>query len=133
MLAAEFLMPRCEFEARLPPTVSLVEIRRLAGTFDTSITATAIRCARFRAMCIFGVTGNRVTWGYGGVRPGAVALDPDRRPAHGATHGDRRRADAEIAEVRTEIASLETRLVRWMVGTVFATAALTVGILRLFG
>lgn len=72
MLAAEFLMPRCEFEARLPPTVGLVEIRRLAGTFDTSITATAIRCARFRAMCIFGVTGNRVTWGYGGVRPGAV-------------------------------------------------------------
>ena len=35
--------------------------------------------------------------------------------------------------MRTEIASLETRLVRWMVGTVFATAALTVGILRLFG
>ena len=37
----------------------------------------------------------------------------------------------EIAVVRTEIASLETRLIRWMVGTVLATAALTVGILRL--
>ena len=31
------------------------------------------------------------------------------------------------------IANLETRLVRWMVGTVFATATLTVGILRLLG
>ena len=37
----------------------------------------------------------------------------------------------EIAVVRSEIASLETRLIRWMVGTVLATAALTVGILRL--
>ena len=37
----------------------------------------------------------------------------------------------EIAVVRTEISSLETRLIRWMVGTVLATAALTVGILRL--
>ena len=36
----------------------------------------------------------------------------------------------EIAEVRTEISALETRLIRWMVGTVLATAALTFGILR---
>ena len=35
-----------------------------------------------------------------------------------------------IAGVRTEIAALETRLIRWMVGTVLATAALTFGILR---
>ena len=35
-----------------------------------------------------------------------------------------------IAGVRTEIAALETRLIRWMVGTVIATAALTFGILR---
>ena len=36
----------------------------------------------------------------------------------------------QIAGVRTEIANLETRLIRWMVGTVLATAALTFGILR---
>ena len=36
----------------------------------------------------------------------------------------------DIAGVRTEIAALETRLIRWMVGTVLATAALTFGILR---
>ena len=43
------------------------------------------------------------------------------------------RLSTQIAKVRTEVASLETRLVRWMVGTVLATAGLTVGILRLFG
>ncbi len=43
------------------------------------------------------------------------------------------RLSTQIAEVRTEIASLETRLIRWMVGTVLATATLTIGILRLFG
>ena len=36
----------------------------------------------------------------------------------------------EIAGIRTEIASLETRLVRWMVGTVIATAGVTFAILR---
>ena len=40
---------------------------------------------------------------------------------------------AGLAEVRAEIANLETRLVRWMVGTVIATATLTVDIVRLLG
>ena len=40
------------------------------------------------------------------------------------------RLSTQIAGVRTEISTLETRLVRWMVGTVLATAALTFGILR---
>ena len=51
-------------------------------------------------------------------------------------HGDHVTSDqfrAGLAEVRTEIANLETRLVRWMVGTVITTAALTVGILRFVG
>ena len=54
----------------------------------------------------------------------------------GLEHGDHVTSDqfrAGLAEVRTEIANLETRLVRWMVGTVITTAALTVGILRLIG
>ena len=54
----------------------------------------------------------------------------------GLEHGDHVTSDqfkAGLAEVRTEIANLETRLVRWMVGTVIATAALTVGILRFLG
>ena len=36
----------------------------------------------------------------------------------------------DIAGSRTEMANLETRLIRWMVGTVMATAALTFGVLR---
>ena len=54
----------------------------------------------------------------------------------GLEHGDHVTSDqfrAGLAEVRTEIANLETRLVRWMVGTVITTAALTVGILRFVG
>jgi len=61
------------------------------------------------------------------------------------------RLSTQIAEVRTEIASLdtrpspdipgsrtdiptpETRPIRWTVGTIIATATLTVGIVRLFG
>ena len=44
---------------------------------------------------------------------------------------DQFKAELAIAELRADIARLETRLIRWMVGTVLATAALTVGILRL--
>ncbi len=40
---------------------------------------------------------------------------------------------AGLAELRTETANLETRLIRWLVGTVVATATLSVGILRLPG
>ena len=43
------------------------------------------------------------------------------------------RLSTEIAGARAEMANLETRLIRWMVGTVIATATLTVGILRLIG
>ena len=39
----------------------------------------------------------------------------------------------EVAGVRTAVANLETKLIRWMVGTVIATATLTVGILRFIG
>ena len=65
----------------------------------------------------------------------------------GVKQGDHVTSDhfkAGIAEVRTEIANLEkrlstqmanveTRLISWMVGTVIATATLTVGILRFIG
>ena len=43
------------------------------------------------------------------------------------------RLSIQIAGVRTEIASLETRLIRWMVGTVLATGGLTFAILRFPG
>ena len=37
---------------------------------------------------------------------------------------------AEISTVRTEMSALETRLVRWMVGTVFAASGLLFAALR---
>ena len=43
------------------------------------------------------------------------------------------RLSTQIAGARTEVANLETRLIRWMVGTVLATAGLTFGILRFLG
>ena len=72
MLAAECLMPTSLFEAGLPTTLALSDVEHLSRVFDTSIPATAIRCTHFRRVCIFGVTGDRVTWGCGGIRRGAV-------------------------------------------------------------
>ena len=72
MLAAECLMPTAAFEAQLPTVPTLKNVAALARVFDTSIPATAIRCAQLRPICVFGVSGDRVTWGYGGIRPGAV-------------------------------------------------------------
>ena len=37
----------------------------------------------------------------------------------------------DIAEIHTAIANLETRLLRWIVGTVLTTAGVTVAIVRL--
>ena len=72
ILAAECLMPTSVFEAQLSETPTLNDVVHLAQIFGTSITATAIRCAQFRSICVFGVNGDRVTWGYGGIRPGAI-------------------------------------------------------------
>ena len=35
--------------------------------------------------------------------------------------------------LRADLTSLETRLIKWMVGTVIATVGATVAVLRLFG
>ena len=43
------------------------------------------------------------------------------------------RLSTQIAGVRAEVANLETHLIRWMVGTVLATGGLTFGILRFLG
>ena len=73
MLAAECLMPTSVLEARLPAIPILRDVTSMARIFETSITATAIRCAQLRPICVFGVAGDRVSWGHGGIRPGAVA------------------------------------------------------------
>ena len=72
MLAAECLLPTDVFEAQLSRSLTLPDVVQLARTFETSLIATARRCAEFRQVCLFGVTGDNVTWGCGGIRPGAV-------------------------------------------------------------
>ena len=56
-----------------------------------------------------------------------------RRHGAGSTAIAKISSRAGRAEVRTEIANLDTRLIWWMVGTVIANATLAVGILRLIG
>jgi hypothetical protein len=72
MLATECLMPTALFEAEIPRQLTFRAISALADRFDTSLTATALRCAELRSACVFCVDGERVTWGYGGVRPGPM-------------------------------------------------------------
>jgi hypothetical protein len=72
MLATECLMPTAVFESEVPRDLTLRAISSLADRFETSLTATALRCAELRSACVFGVDGERVTWGYGGVRPGPL-------------------------------------------------------------
>jgi len=90
ILATECLMPTSEFESRVPTSLTLRKISSLADTFQTSLMATAIRCAEFRSACIFGVSGDQVTWGYGGVRPGAVThlLDDVQENVRAVMSGD---------------------------------------------
>lgn len=91
MLAAECLMPTSVFETRLSPVPRLSNVVELARVFETSITATAIRCAQLRRVCMFGVTGDRVIWGYEGIRPGAVEylLDEVRDGVRAVLAGER--------------------------------------------
>jgi hypothetical protein len=74
LLATECLMPTAVFDSEIPRELTLRAVSTLADTFETSLTATALRCAELRSACVFGVDGERVTWGYGGVRPGPVQL-----------------------------------------------------------
>ena len=84
------------------------------------------------------VTGDQFKAGLAEVRTEIAALDTRLSTQIADLRTEQRtgiaaldtRLSTQIAEVRTEISALETRLIRWMVGTVLATAALTFGILR---
>ena len=62
-----------------------------------------------------------------------VIADAIRQAVEEGDHVTSAQFNTGIAELRTEMANLETRLVRWMIGTVIATATLTVAIVRLLG
>ena len=62
-----------------------------------------------------------------------VIADAIRQAVEEGDHVTSSQFNAGIAELRTEMANLDTRIVRWMIGTVIATATLTVAIVRLLG
>ena len=75
MLAAEMLMPHAVFEEALedsPPDAS--DVRRLARQFQTSLTATVLRCSEFRPLSVICVRNGRKRWSRGPARIGEYQL-----------------------------------------------------------
>jgi hypothetical protein len=82
MLAAEILMPRGPFESALGDgPVDAAAIRALASRFQTSLTATAIRCADLRPVSVLDVQEGRVKWTRGTARLTRYELDGIMRQA----------------------------------------------------
>jgi hypothetical protein len=75
MLATEMLMPRQVFMREVGPSSHLCwrKIDFIAGQFQTSIAATALRCAELLGVTAFEVEGSNITWGCGSIRKGPVA------------------------------------------------------------
>lgn len=75
MLAAEILMPRTVFEPALnQSTVDTSVVRRLASQFQTSLTATVLRCADLRPLSVVSIHNGRRKWSRGPARVGAYQL-----------------------------------------------------------
>jgi Zn-dependent peptidase ImmA (M78 family) len=68
MIAAELLMPWDCFGQHVRGGVSAEGILRLARSFQTSVSATAIRCAEVTGVSVFETERRSVRWGYGVVR-----------------------------------------------------------------
>jgi Zn-dependent peptidase ImmA (M78 family) len=72
MLATEILMPRSFFLEMCDPVISISNLYRLARSFKTSLSATAIRSAELRGVSVFEADARKVLWGYGIVKKGAL-------------------------------------------------------------
>lgn len=72
MLATEILMPRDEFLKWSGGELSMQKVFGLARKFETSLAATAIRCAELRKVSVFEVENRSVAWGYGIVKAGSL-------------------------------------------------------------
>src|SRR6266404_731536 len=62
-LASELLMPRHFFLNAVGSSLSIEKIFELARVVDTSLSATAIRCAELLGVSAFGTEGKVVSWG----------------------------------------------------------------------
>jgi hypothetical protein len=68
MIATELLMPRACFGPCIRESVCLDGVLRLARLFQTSVSATAIRCAELCGVSFFETENGKFCWGYGAVR-----------------------------------------------------------------
>jgi Zn-dependent peptidase ImmA (M78 family) len=68
MIATELLLPWRHFAPRIRENVCLDNVLHLARIFQTSVTATAIRCAEVCGVSAFEMESNQLRWGYGVVR-----------------------------------------------------------------
>jgi hypothetical protein len=68
MIATELLLPWKHFAPRIHENICLDNVLHLANVFQTSVTATAIRCAEVCGVSAFEMEGNQLRWGYGVVR-----------------------------------------------------------------
>jgi hypothetical protein len=72
MLATELLMPRDAFLERSGADPDINTIYELSRVFQTSITATAIRCAELLRLSAFQVEDGRVVWSHGVIKKGSL-------------------------------------------------------------
>ena len=90
MLAGEILMPRNIFEAALNQTLlDPPLVIRLASQFQTSLTATVLRCAELRPLSVVSVQGGRKKWSRGPARVGDYQLQLLLKQLIDAEPGDR--------------------------------------------
>jgi len=68
MIATELLLPRKYFAPRVREGVCLDKVLDLADIFQTSVAATAIRCAEICRVSVFETEAGRLRWGYGTIR-----------------------------------------------------------------
>jgi hypothetical protein len=73
MMAAEILMPSSHVLEIIKGEFRLDRIFEIARTFQVSLSAAAIRCARLKSVTVFEVNGGKVTWGSGLVRRGSIS------------------------------------------------------------
>lgn len=76
LLATEILMPAGIFLKLLGENLSLRKVFELAKTFQTSLSATAIRCAELSGVSVFEIENESVRWSRGVVRRIEEPLKP---------------------------------------------------------
>lgn len=71
LLAREILLPKEQFLSLLERTTDLRVVSKLAKAFQTSLSATAIRCAELANVSVFEMQSHKLLWGYGIIRKGS--------------------------------------------------------------